>query len=113
MAGPPDPGESSVTTGTSGTEGRVVAHSPFVDGMALLTIPGKNIEMLVLMFVGIFYLLRFVCASAHIHTLQCECGGQRTTLWDWFPLSDFVGIPGSKLRSPCLHEPVPSLAEPS
>lgn len=79
---------------------------------ALLTTPGENTEMLVLTFVCICYLLRFVYARAHMHTLQCECGGQRTTLWDWLPLSNFVGIPGSKLRPPGLHEPAPSPAEP-
>lgn len=60
-----------------------------------------------------FCLLRFVCASVHMHTLQCECGCQRTSLWNWFPPFNFVGTPGSKLRPPGLHEPVPSPAEPS
>lgn len=43
-----------VLLSTAGTEGRVVAHSPFVSGMVLLTPPREKPEMPILTFVCIF-----------------------------------------------------------
>lgn len=43
-----------VLLSTAGTEGRVVAHSPFVSGMALLTPSREKPEMPILTFVCIF-----------------------------------------------------------